>query len=432
MQSKPTSFSALKIGDRVGRVTNARLWTPLTCFRSGEVEIRDGLVHRVGPTPNGSVSTAAANSQKNNPTGKGEGEVTIASDGLVVDAEEMLAVPGLIDVHLHGAGGGDVLLGTVEDADRTRRMTARGGATGLVIVVPYYRDDQDLKRFRSAVEAIQASRVPGARVLGIHLETPFINPVKRGGFPESCCHPVDVNLFRRLVEATDGLVRVMTLAPELPGTDRLIEAALEANVRVSLGHSDATAKQARRGFALGADRLTHTFNTMNPFHHREIGLLGAALLDHDIFLEVIADGIHLGRDALRFMGTLFPAERLVAITDSNAGAGMPDGYRLRAVGGEAVVQDRAVRLLDGTLAGSTILIDGAVRNLVHMGGMPPRAAIESATLTPARSVGLESHYGSLAPGKAADLAILEPNTLEPLATIVGGKVVWARGENLDS
>lgn len=419
MNTPSTSLSALKPGDRLAGVKNARLWTPQLCGQDGEVEFQADRISRVGGA---CCPAAAARSTKADRGGNGNK----AAGARWLDVAGALVVPGLLDVHMHGAGGGDVLFGEVEQADLVRQAAARGGATALVVVLPWFRTDTDLRRFRASVEAIRASRVPGARIVGIHLETPFINPIKRGGFPEVCAHPCDVDLLRRLIEAGEGMIRVLTLAPELPGMEDIIEAALEANVRVSLGHSEATAEQARRGFSLGADRLTHTFNTMNPFHHREIGLLGAALLDHDVFLEVIADGIHLCPDALRFLGSLFPAERLVAITDSNAGAGMPEGFHLRAVGGEAEVRNGAVRLLDGTLAGSTILMDGALKNLINLGRMAPRAAVESTSLTPARSVGLDADHGSLEPGKRADLAILDPQTYDPLATVVGGEVVWRR------
>ncbi len=417
----------LKTGDRIARISG-EVWTPSVCHERAVVDIgRNGRIAEVVPVENGLPEKAMP----------GVAECKIAGappphsleSGLSLEAgADFIVAPGLLDTHMHGAGGGDILFGEPAQVEMVRRAGARGGAAGLVVIVPYYREDSDLRRFRAAVEALRAaSACPGSRILGINLETPFLNPVRRGGFPESCCHPVDLGLFDRLCEAAEGQVRLMTLSPEIDGAERLTREALARGIRVSLGHSTAGAELARRAFDWGPNRLTHTFNAMNSLHHRDVGLLGAAILDERIYLEVIPDGIHVNADALRLLTRLAPPRRLIGITDGNAGAGMPEGTPLRAVGGSASVRDGAVRLEDGTLAGSTLLADGAMRGLMTMGGLPPRAALECLTLSPARSLGIEAEHGVIAPGAHADFTLLDRRTFQPAATIIGGKVVWRRG-----
>ncbi len=407
--SRPETLKTIETGTRVARLFGGPVWTPEVCLSHGEVRIEGGCIAEFRAETNADTD-----------------------GGVQLNVRGALIAPGLLDVHMHGAGGGDALYGEVEQVDLLRRSAMEGGAAGLVVVVPYFTDDPDLSRFRAAIEALQMSRATGARILGVHLETPFINPDKRGGFPLRCCHPPDVGLFRRLLEAGEGMIRVMTLAPELEGMEVILETALEAGVRVSLGHSAASVEVARRGFAMGADRLTHTFNAMDSLHHREIGLVGAAFLDDDVFLEVICDGIHLAPDTLLLLGRMFSARRLVGITDANAGAGMPEGTEVFPVGGRASVKNGAVRLEGGTLAGSVIRIGEGLQNLVRWSGLPPRAALECVTLTAARSVGLDTDHGSIEKGKRADLTILDAETLTPRAVILGGKLAWKRGSRFPS
>lgn len=410
--------SSLRAGMKIACLRGAEVWTPLQCLNRADIEIEEDMVCRVAEQAVVPSSASFVSSPAETPP---------PADVVGVDARGALVVPGLLDVHMHGAGGGDALWGEVEQCDRLRAAAARGGATGLVVVVPYYVWDTDFARFRAGIEALRASHAAGARILGIHLETPFINPVRRGGFPESCCHPASVALLERLVGLCDGLARVVTIAPELDGADALIEASLAHGMHVSLGHSTAGAEIARRAFARGASRLTHTYNAMNSLHHREIGLLGAALLEEDVYLELIPDGIHVHPDALRLVCRLVPSRRVVGITDANSGAGMPEGTPVKAVGGEGAVRDGAMRLADGTLAGSVLLADGAVRGLIHRAGLPPRAAVQCMTLAAAASVGLDATHGLIEAGRRADLTLLDRRNFQALATIIAGEVVWSRG-----
>jgi len=394
-------------GARLARLTGA-VWTPTRCLPRARVELEGERIARV--------------EEKISPP---RTENAPAADELRADPARFVIAPGLIDSHMHGAGGGDLFYGGVEAVDRLRGAAARGGAASLVTVLPYFTDDTDCRQFRAALEAARASAAPGARLLGIHLETPFINPVKRGGFPARCCHPADLALFRRLAGLAGDWLRVLTLAPELPGAEGILREALARGARVSLGHSDAGAALAERFFDLGANRLTHVFNAMNPLHHREVGLLGAALLDPRVFIEVIPDGRHVEDRALRLLARLVEPERLVAITDGNAGSGLAEGALVRAVGGEARLRDGATRLADGTLAGSAILADGALRGLIERADLPPRAALECLTLTPARSLGLENEIGSIQPGRRADFTLLERGSWRARLTISGGVVIAA-------
>ena len=261
-----------------------------------------------------------------------------------------------------------------------------------------------------------------ARPLGIHLEGPFISHAKRGVHPPEYLLAPEVAVFDRLFEAAEGKVRLMTLAPELPGAAELAAHAVARGVRVSVGHSNATAAETRATVAAGATSATHTYNAMRPLDHREPGILGVVLTTDSLFAELICDGIHTKEELVKLWWRAKGPERAILITDAMSAAGMPDGeYQL---GGFAVQVADGRATANGVLAGSVLTLNKALTNFVAFTGTPLEQALRLLTSNPAAMSGLGEEAGSLAVGKPANLvAVDERGTL--MASLVGGRLAAA-------
>jgi N-acetylglucosamine-6-phosphate deacetylase len=259
-----------------------------------------------------------------------------------------------------------------------------------------------------------SSVAEGPRILGIHLEGPFLSPRRLGAHPPAARRDPDPELLARLLAA--GPVRMMTIAPELAGADDLIATLRRRGVTVSCGHSDATAAEANAAFDLGVHTVTHLFNAMRPFEHRDPGIAGAALAREDVIVQIVDDGVHLAPDTVRLVWRA-AAGRVALVTDATAGAGKPEGaYSLGSL--EVVVRDGVVRGPNGVLAGSALTMIDAVRNL-HALGVGLADAIGAATSVPATVLGLPA-LGRLEPGRPADLVVLD-DTVEIERVFLGGE-----------
>jgi N-acetylglucosamine-6-phosphate deacetylase len=255
--------------------------------------------------------------------------------------------------------------------------------------------------------------------MGIHLEGPFLAPHKRGAHSEHQLLTPSVELFERMWQASEGSIRLMTIAPELPGAEETIAHATRLGVRISLGHSDADAVAARRGILAGAVSATHTFNAMRRFDHRDPGIVAEVLGSEDLYAEIICDGLHVDPAAVRVFHRAKGPERALLITDAMAGAGMPDGtYRL----GELEVRVKNSRCIIGedTLAGSTLTLDRAVFNYAEFSGVGLAEAVALASRNPARMTGFEAKLGTLALGRSADIAVFSPKQ-EVVETFLRGR-----------
>lgn len=320
-----------------------------------------------------------------------------------------IAVPGFVDLQVNGFAGID-FLGT--DADG---YAAAGEAlleSGVTSYLPTFITSEE----HDLVTALQTvpTRQRGPRILGVHLEGPFLSPLRLGTHGLLARRDPDPTLVERLLAA--GPVKLMTLAPELPGALELIDLLLERGVAVSLGHSDATAAEAHAAFDRGVRTVTHVFNAMRPLGHRDPGIVGAALARPDVVVQAIVDGVHLDPDIVRLLWRL-AGGRLALVTDAIAGAGLGDGtYALGEI--EIVVADDVVRREDGVLAGSALTMAEAVRNLVAL-DVPFERALEAATSVPARAIG-EPWLGRIAMGGVADVVVLDDD-LEVVRTVVGGE-----------
>ncbi len=343
-----------------------------------------------------------------------------------VDAAGLWVLPGFLDMHVHGGGGADFMRGTPQAVRQVLRTHARFGTTGLLATtLTASRDDTD-----AALRAVSAVRDGGragdeARLLGVHLEGPYICRARRGAQPEAHVRPPDVDEFRRWLQIAPGLVRQITLAPELDGAEALVRAARADDVLVSLGHTDATAEQVAEAVGWGVTQATHLFNAMPPLHHRRPGAAGAALALPQIVAEVIADGVHLHPQMVRLALAAKGPQGAVLITDAIEGTAMPDGeYRL---GGFTVrVKDGTASFNDGTLAGSVLTMNLAFHNALRFAELPPHVASGYASANAARKSGLSDRLGSLKPGMEADVVILNPETAEVVCTLIGGEMAYRR------
>jgi N-acetylglucosamine-6-phosphate deacetylase len=320
-----------------------------------------------------------------------------------------VAVPGFVDLQVNGFAGID-LMGA--DADGYRRVGEALLETGVTAYLPTFisAPEEDLLAALGNVPLDPG----GARVLGVHLEGPFLAETRLGIHPLAARRDPDPALLERLLGA--GPVRMMTLAPELPGADDLIDRLLLRAVAVSCGHTDATAAEATKAFDRGARSVTHLFNAMRPFRHRDPGLAGAALARDDVIVQIILDGIHLAEETARVVWQS-AGGRVALVTDAVAGAGMADGTYLLA-GLEIEVSEGAVRGNGDVLAGSALTMIEAVRNL-HGLGIPLADAVAAATAVPARVLG-QSSLGRLDVGLPADLVVLDDN-VEIERVCVGGE-----------
>jgi N-acetylglucosamine-6-phosphate deacetylase len=336
----------------------------------------------------------------------------------VVDLPGGYVLPGFVDLHMHGGAGAQI---TTEDPQEIRRAVAfhrRHGTTRTLASLVTDRLDRMVAAVTVLAGMIRAGE-PG--IAGIHLEGPFLNPAKRGSHHSEHLLNPDPVALQQLLDAGDGNIRVITLAPELPGGMQLLAQVVEAGVIAAVGHTDATYVQARDAFAGGARLATHLFNAMRPFHHRDPGPAGAALADQGVTCELINDGIHVHDDAVRIAVAAAGADRIAFITDATPAAGMSGGrYWLGPV--PVIAEAGSVRLIDGTLAGSTLTMDAAVRHAVDQVGLPLVQVATAAATTPARLLGIADRTGSITAGKAADLVILNED-LHVATVLADGAVI---------
>jgi len=342
----------------------------------------------------------------------------------LVDFADGILAPGFIDLHIHGGAGHDVMEAGAGALPPVERLLVSHGVSSYfptTVTAPLDATLSALTRLADAIEAAGRSPQPQngelrARPLGIHLEGPFISHKRRGVHPPENLLAPSPAAFDRFWQAARGHIRVLTIAPELPGALEVIKLASSRGVCVSLGHSNADLDAARAGFAAGARHATHTFNAMRPLDHRDPGILGEVLTDFRLSAEIIADGIHVDPVIVQLFLKAKGPEAAVLITDATAATGMPDGrYRLGSL--EVEVKDGRCMVGD-SLAGSVLTMDRAVRNVMQFAQWDLQPAVRLATLNPARVAGVKSG-GTLQAGAPADLVVLSPSG-EVRKTIIRG------------
>ena len=324
-------------------------------------------------------------------------------DGEVIDAEGLLVLPGLVDIHSHGAAGEDFSDGNPEGLKKILQYEKRCGITSYCPTSMTFPKER-LRQIFASIKGAQTE--DGATVVGINMEGPFLDPAKKGAHVEKWIAAPDVAFVRELNQDADGLVRLVTLAPNMDGAEEFIK-EMHEEVCISLGHTAADYDCASRAMKLGAHHVTHLYNAMQPFGHRAPGLIGAAMDDPECMVELICDGYHIHPSAIRAAFRMFGPERVILISDSMRATGMENGtYELG--GQEVTVKDRKAVLKDGTLAGSATNLYGCMCKAVEF-GIPLEQAIMAATANPARSIGIFDQVGSIRIGKQADLLLVSEN-----------------------
>ncbi len=322
------------------------------------------------------------------------------STGTYIDARGAYVAPGFLDLHIWG------------DPSTIAREAVRAGTTAFLTTLGPAPQRTLLGQ---VAERASATRAPGAYCLGIHLEGPFVNPRRGGALPRRGMRAPTIQALRELQQAATGRIKLMTLAPELPGALATIRWSAAQRIVVSLGHSDADAASISCAVDAGVRAVTHVFNGMPPFHHRRPSLLDAALTDDRLTTMVILDGVHVSPSAFRLLVRAKSAERIALVTDS-----------IEHQGWDVIKRHGAYYRRDGTLAGSSLTMMQAVRNAVRLGGVSLSDAVRMASEVPARLLGLQRSRGALEVGKRADLVTFNEQ-FQVLMTIVNGKIVYQRG-----
>jgi N-acetylglucosamine-6-phosphate deacetylase len=378
-------------------VIKGTIVTPSEIITRGQVVVEDGKITQVSPETE--------------------------TSGNILDFHDCLVAPGLIDIHVHGGGGRDVMDASLEGLNHISCFLAAGGVTSF-IATTYTASQEDILAAAETVREAVKRDAEGAEVLGLHLEGPYINPKRRGAQSATHIRLPSMDELREIYREAGGSLKIVTLAPEMDGALEAVSWLRSAGVVPSAGHTDATYGEMMAGVEAGLCHAAHLFNGMRPFHHRDPGVVVAALEDDRVSVELIADTLHLHPASLRLATRVKGMGRSVLVSDAIAPAGLPDGeYRF----GEEMVHMENGRCLlkSGVLAGSTIRLSDAVRNMVELVGVPLNEAIWMASSAPARVAGVAERKGQLAPGMDADVTVFNRD-FSVLLTMVEGKVVYER------
>ena len=377
-------------------IKGGTVFTPFSRIDNGRVYIKNGRIAKVGK------------------------RISRFSGVETVDASGMMVVPGFVDTHVHGGSGSDVMDGTAEAVRKIASYHARFGTTSMVATTTTESFDRIIRAVRAA-RAVIERRTDGAEVVGIHLEGPYINPERRGAQNVKHVRLPSLREFKRILDESANRVRIVTLAPEIKRGVEFIAALKNMGIVLSAGHSNASYADMVSAIDAGITHVTHIFNGMRELHHREPGIVGAALTREELTVSVIADGVHVHPNVIELLFKAKGVDNIILITDAIRAAGMSDGtYEL---GGLHVTVKRGVcRLASGTLAGSTLTMNMAVKNMIDFLGIPLSDALKMASTNAAKIIGFADSKGSLEEGKDADIAILDED-FNVKSTIVKGRII---------
>ena len=350
-------------------------------------------------------------------------DCTDVEEGFISLDDDKIVVPGFIDKHIHGANNSDGMYNTIEDSKNISKVIASEGVSSYLITTMTQSVEQIDAALLNAKNFIEQYNYEGAKPLGIHLEGPFISKKYKGAQIESCIVPCDVETFKHYQSVSGNNIKQVTLAYEENGKE-LVNYLRETNVVASLGHTDATCEQSLEAVKEGATSFTHTYNAMKPLHHREAGTVGAALLADEAYCEMICDLIHLSKYAIKVLYKAKGKDKLIVITDGIEARHLPDGeYQL---GGQPVyVKNNEARLIDGTLAGSTLLMNNGLKNIKNVLGLSIEDTVNMATKNPAINLHVFDNKGSIKEGKDADFAVIDAD-FNVYMTVVEGNVVFKK------
>lgn len=345
------------------------------------------------------------------------GKFTESAGGETLDADGLYAIPGLVDLHFHGCVGYDFCNGSQEAISAIAKYEASVGVGAICPATMTYPEEK-LGGIADAAAAYRTEE-DGAELVGINMEGPFISAAKKGAQNAAYLHAPDAEMFRRLQKRAGGLFKLCDIAPDVEGGLSCIR-ALSGEVRISLAHTATDYDTAKAAFEAGAKQVTHLYNAMPPYSHRSPGLIGAAC-DFAESAELIADGVHVHPAAVRLTFRAFGDDRVILISDSMMATGMPDGEY--SLGGQAVhVKGNLASLADGTIAGSATNLLDCMRTAVREMGIPLGSAVKAASTNPAKALGLYDRFGSIEPGKTANLLLLDKS--------LAVKGIFLRGKQL--
>jgi len=374
------------------------LVTPFEMISSGQLEVEEGAIAYVG-------------SER-------------SYGGEVLDYKGDLVCPGFIDIHVHGGASVDAMDSDPEALSRLSTYLAAGGVTGF-LATTHTAPLKELEAALCRVKAAQRMSAPGAQILGAHVEGPFISQEKKGAQDGGNVRRATEQELDALYQASGETIKIMTLAPETQDALRAAEWLVERGIVAAVGHTDATYEDALRAFDRGFTHLSHFYNGMRGFNHRDPGVVGAGLTDDRVTLELVADGVHVHPAALRLALLAKGPAKIALVSDSVKPAGLPDGEY--SFGGRAFyVRGRSITLEDGVIAGSGIRLNDAVRVMVEEARGTLTEAVQMASSTPARILRLTPRKGELTEGSDADLTVLDWD-YRVLRTIVGGETVYEAG-----
>lgn len=331
-----------------------------------------------------------------------------------------IVLPGFIDEHIHGAGGADAMDGTLDALNVISKTLVKEGTTSFLATTMTVSKEKIVKTL-SAIKDY-GEKNGGARLVGVHLEGPFISKKFKGAQSEKFVERPSVSLMQEFMRASGNKIKIVSLAPEEEGASELIEFLDKNGIVASIGHSAAKYEEVLNAYNCGAKNVTHTYNAQSPLHHREIGVVGSALLIDELNTEVICDTVHVSVQAIKVLLKNKREDKVILITDSMRAKGLKDGES--ELGGQKViVKNGEARLVDGTLAGAILKMNCAIKNLVEKVGVKLERAVDFATINPARVLGIEKEAGSIKQGKRADFTVLDKD-FNVYMTIVGGQVVY--------
>lgn len=362
-------------------IQNVRLATRKEITPPSTISIHDGRIHKIYPN----------NKEQDN-----------KQEYQVIDAKDQLLIPGMFDIHIHGANGFDMMDGTEESIMEVSRTCALTGCTSFLATSVTSSIEDLMKMIRNVKNVI--GREPGAKIAGIHLEGPYLNETRKGMQIEKHLRHPNLKEMKEILQAGGDLIKMVTIAPELPGGMEMVEFLTQQDIIVSIAHSDATYDEAKLAFSKGASHITHCFNGMRPIHHRDPGLVVAAFEEPSVSIQAIVDNIHLHPAIVRLMHSIKGAEGVVLITDALQAMYLGDGtYEFG--GHQVMVKDGKARLDDGTLASSTVTMIEALQKSVE-NKIPLMDAVQMASTTPAAVLGIETK-GQIAPQQDADFVLLD-------------------------
>ncbi len=335
---------------------------------------------------------------------------------------DQVIVPGFIDQHIHGAAGSDAMDGTVEALSTIANAVAKEGTVGFLATTMTQSPENISKAMNAVRDYKAANPADGAEVIGIHLEGPFISTKHVGAQPIEYVVAPSVEVFKDYEAKSGDSIKLVSMAPEVEGADELIKYLASKNIVASIGHTDATYAAIDKAIENGASNVTHTYNAQKAVHHREIGTVGSAFLRDELNCEIICDTIHVSVPAIKLLIKNKPHDKVTLITDAMRAKAMPDGES--ELGGQLViVKNGEARLVDGTLAGSVLKMNNAVKNVVEKVGVKFEDAIDFATINPAKNLGIADRLGSIALGKDASVTVLNSDFSVDM-TIRQGEVIY--------